>query len=163
MQNVVIRECHIPEYRCSLYTDTFAAEMKFLWKRELFHVDGTFKIKLLGKIKKKGDPVFAEKEANQNAVIIDCFSVAWEGELKVKLTTDIIDRIPKDIFSALSFFKNHGDKVTGSVYSLQCFPSPMSTRSFEVLINCNFKTEASKLKLLEHLKDITERNCNKST
>ena len=126
-------------------------------------MDGTFKVKLLGKIKKKCDPVFAEKETNQNALIIDCFSVAWERELKVKLTTDIIDRILKDIFRALPFFKNHGDKVTGSVYSLQCFPSPMLTRSFEVLIDCNFKTEASKLKLLEHLKDITERNCNKST
>lgn len=45
--------------------------MKFLWKRELFHVDGSFKVKQLGKMKKKGDPVFAEKEANQNALIIE--------------------------------------------------------------------------------------------
>ena len=36
----------------------------------------------------------------------------------------------------------------------------LSTRGLEVLIDCDFKIETSKLKLLELLKDIIERNYN---
>ena len=59
--------------------------------------------------------------------------------LKPKMTADIIGHIPKEIFRALSFFINRGDKVTGSGYSPQCSPSPIATRDLEVLVDCNFK------------------------
>ena len=42
------------------------------------------------------------------------------------------------------------------------FPSPISTRGLEVLIDCDFKIQASKLNLLERLKDIITRNYDES-
>ena len=39
--------------------------------------------------------VFAEKERDQNALIIDCFFVAWKRKLKTKQTVDIIGHIKK--------------------------------------------------------------------
>ena len=109
---------------------------------------------------KKGELVFAEKETDQNILINDCFLVAWKRKLKSKLTANIICHIPKEISWTESFFINQGGKVAGSVYSSQCFPSPIATRGLEVLIDRDFKIKALKLKLLERLKDIFERNYN---
>ena len=64
-------------------------------------MDDTFMVKLFGKIKKKGEPVFAEKERDQNPLITDHLSVAWKQKLKIKLTANIIRYIPKKISRAV--------------------------------------------------------------
>ena len=61
----------------------------------------------------------------------------------------MIGHIPNEI--------NHGDKVSGSMFSPPCFPSPIATRGLEILIHYDFKIETSKLKLLKRLKGIIER------
>ena len=79
-----------------------------------WHVFG----KTVCKYAKKGKPLFAKKEPDQNTLIFDRFSVAWKWKLKTKLKVDITGHIPKEISRAVSFFINHGGKVTGSFYSL---------------------------------------------
>ena len=102
--------------------------------------------------------MFAEKKTKQNALIIDHFSVACKRKLKTKLSAEIIGYVPKETSRAASFFINHAGKVIGSVYSSHCVPSPIARIGLEVLVDCDFKIEARKLKLLERLKDIIEKN-----
>ena len=125
-------------------------------------MDSTLILKNCSERSKKVEPVLVKKETDQNALSIDRFSVTWKRKLKTKLTADIIGHIPKEISRAVLFFINHRSKVTGSVYSSKCFPPSVSTRGLEVLIDCDFKIEASKLNLLERLKDTTERNYDES-
>ena len=54
------------------------------------------------------------------------------------------------------FFITHGGKLVGNVYSPQYFRLPIATTGLEILIDCDFKIEASKLKFLERLKEIIE-------
>ena len=68
-----------------------------------------------------------------------------------------IGHIPKEIFRAVSFFINQGGKVTGSIYSLSVVYCNKRFRS----INRLQVKKASKLKLLERLKNINERNYDK--
>ena len=52
----------------------------------------------------RGDPVFAEKERDEGALLVDSFSVAWKRKLKTKLTADIIGHVPREISRAVLFF-----------------------------------------------------------
>ena len=81
-----------------------------------------------------------------------------EVSLKKRIASHGFNWPHKEISRAVSFLINHGGKVTGSLFSPQCFPSSMATRRLEALIDCDFKMDVSKPKLLERLKDIIERN-----
>ena len=52
---------------------------------------------------KKGEPVFAEKEKDEQALIIDSFAVAWKRKPKTKLTADVIGHVPREISRAIFF------------------------------------------------------------
>ena len=79
-------------------------------------------------------------------------------KLVSKLTPDTIGHIPREVSRAVWFFITHGGNVTGSVYSPQYFPSPIATRGLEILIECEFKIDVSKLSFLERLESIIDKN-----
>ena len=140
-------------YIVAHYILIFAVEMDVSLKKRTassrWHVFG----KTVWKYTKKGKPLFAKKESDQNTLITERFSVAWKWKLKTKLKVDITGHIPKEISRAVSFFINHGDKVTGSVYSPYWFPSSIATKRFKLL---QLQTEASKP--FQRLKDIIQKN-----
>ena len=102
MQNVLIKACLILEYGCTLYIDKLAIKREVSLKRRIasrvWHVYG----KTIWKDPKKGEPVLAKKEANQNAIINDRVPITW----KLKLTAYIITLTPKEISRAILFFIN---------------------------------------------------------
>ena len=112
VQNVLVRACLILEYGCTLYIDKLAIKREVSLKRRIasrgWHVYG----KTIWKDPKKGEPVLAEKETNQNTIIIDRVPIAWKLKLKIKLTAYIITLTPKEISRAILFFINQGVEVT---------------------------------------------------
>ena len=107
---------------------------------------------------KEGWTCIRRKGKRRTTLIIDSFTVAWKRKLKTKLTADVIGHVPREISRVVFFYITHGGKLVGNIYSPQYFRSPIATRGLEILIDCDFKIEASKLKRLEHLKEIIERN-----
>ena len=119
-----------------------------------WHVYG----KTVWKEPKSGESVFAEKETNEEALLADKFSVAWKRKLKTKLTADVVGHVPREISRAVWHFITHGGVLNGKVYSPAYFPSPIATRGLEILIDCEFKIDASKLIILQRMQEITDKN-----
>ena len=119
-----------------------------------WHVYG----KTMWKEPKRGEFVFAEKELNEEALLYDTFSVAWKRKLTTKVNADVVGHLPREISRAVWFFITHGGSLTGKVHSPKYYPSPIAQRGLEILIDCEFKMDASKLILVERLQEIIDTN-----
>ena len=81
-------------------------------------------------------------------------AVAWKRKLKTKLTADVVGHVPREISRAVWHFIT----LNGKVYSPAYFPFPIATRGLEILIDCEFKIDASKLIILQRMQEITDKN-----
>ena len=68
--------CRILEYSCTLYIDIFTVEMEVSLKKRIASRGWHVYCKTVWKDPRKGEPLFAEKETDQNALISDGFLVA---------------------------------------------------------------------------------------
>ena len=114
--------------------------------------------KLYGKNRRVESLYLLEKKPNEEALLADKFSVAWKRKLKTKLTADVVGHMPREISRAVWHFITHAGVLNGKVYGPAYFPSPIATRGLDILIDCEFKIDPSKLIILQRMQETTVTN-----
>ena len=66
--------------------------------------------------------------------------------------------VPREISRAIWHFITHGGVINGKVYSPAYFPSPIAARELEILIDYEFKIDSSKLRFMQRMQEITDKN-----
>ena len=107
---------------------------------------------------RRGEFVFAEKENNPEALLADYHSVSWKRKFINRLTADVVGHVPREISRVIWYFITHGGSVTGTVHSPAHYPSPIAQRGLEILLECEFKIDVTKMDLLKRLEEILDRN-----
>jgi len=156
--NIPIGVCGVEDFFSSIQSDLNVSIMELTLKRKIasrgWHVYG----KTVWSNPRRGESVFAEKENNPEALLADSHSVSWKRKFINRLIADVVGHVPREISRAVWYFITHGGSVTGTVYSPAYYPSPIAQRGLEILLECEFKIDVTKMDLLKRLEEILDRN-----
>ena len=106
----------------------------------------------------KGEKLFAKKEEDKNALLVDPYAIAWMRKSKAKLVADVVGHIPQEISRFVYFFLQHGGSVEGVVHNEKYRPSPIPKGGLEIILVATFKIEYTKGQYLTRMKELVEKN-----
>ena len=64
---------------------------------------------------KRGQKLYAKKETNAEALLVDKYAVAWMLKSKAKLVADVVGHVPQEISRFAYYFLKHGGSMEAIV------------------------------------------------
>ena len=103
---------------------------------------------------KKGQKLFAKREEDEEALLVDEYSVAWMMKSKARLVADVVGHVPQEISRFVYFFLKHGGSVDATVELEKYRQSPIAKGGLEIILKATFRIEESKRPSLLRLKEL---------
>ena len=110
---------------------------------------------------KRGQKLYAKKETNAEALLVDKYAVAWMLKSKAKLVADhdVVGHVPQEISQFAYYFLN-GEALRLIVQTKKYRCSPIAKGGLEIVLEAVFKIDDSKREILCRLKDLIQQNYN---
>ena len=105
-----------------------------------------------------GERLFAEKERDSRALVIDPYAVAFLRRDKSKLIPVVVGHIPQEISRFVFYFLERGGKVEGEVLQAKYYPSPIPKGGLEIPLVVTFKISREKEAIITRLIDRIQQN-----
>ena len=96
--------------------------------------DGISTEKHHGKVKKKGQSLYGDKENDNITLMHDLYAVAWKMKNKGKLIDKTVGHLPKELTQAAWFFLEQGVKTSGNVFEEKYRPSLIPAVRLEIML-----------------------------
>ena len=106
----------------------------------------------------RGQKLYAKKETNAEALLVDKYAVAWMLKSKTKLVADVVGHVPQEISRFAYFFLKHGGSIEAIVQAEKYRCSPIAKGGLEIVLEAVFKIDDSKREILCRLKDFIQQN-----
>ena len=103
--------------------------------------DGISTEKHHGKVQKKGQSLYGEKENDKVALMHDPYAVAWKMKSKGKIVDETVGHFPKELLQAAWFFLERGGKISGNVFEEKYRPLPIPKGGLEIMLGVELKIE----------------------
>ena len=107
---------------------------------------------------KKGQKLFAKREEDEKALLVDEYSVAWMMKSKARLVADVVGHVPQEISRFVYFFLKHGGSVDATVELEKYRQSPIAKGGLEIILKATCRIEESKRPILLRLKELINKN-----